>query len=68
MTRTPISMMMRYGMRNSSFSEMLAKDLAVMDLTAATMCKDNHIPVMVFSLEDPRQYCPCGLTAKIWVQ
>ena len=35
-----------------SFSEMLAKDLAVMDLTAATMCKDNHIPVMVFSLED----------------
>lgn len=24
-----------------------------MDLTAATMCKDNHIPVMVFSLEDP---------------
>ena len=36
-----------------SFSEMLAKDLAVMDLTAATMCKDNHIPVMVFSLEDP---------------
>ena len=36
-----------------SFTEMLEKDLGVMDLTAATMCKDNHIPVMVFSLEDP---------------
>ena len=36
-----------------SFSEMLAKGLGVMDLTAATMCKDNHLPVMVFSLEDP---------------
>ena len=36
-----------------SFSEILAKGLGVMDLTAATMCKDNHLPVMVFSLEDP---------------
>ena len=36
-----------------SFTEMLEKDLGAMDLTAAAMCKDNHIPVMVFSLEDP---------------
>ena len=36
-----------------SFTEMLEKYLGVMDLTAATMCKYNHIPVMVFSLEDP---------------
>ena len=39
--------------QNLSFSEMLAKDLAVMDMTAASMCKDNNIPVMVFSLDDP---------------
>ncbi len=36
-----------------SFSEVLNKDLAVMDSTAASMCKDNHIPILVFSIEDP---------------
>ena len=24
-----------------------------MDFTAATMCRDNQIPIMVFNLEDP---------------
>ena len=37
-----------------SFSEVLNKDLAVMDSTAASMCKDNHIPILVFSIEDPQ--------------
>ncbi len=36
-----------------SFSEVLNKDLAVMDSTAASMCKDNHIPILVFSIENP---------------
>ncbi len=36
-----------------SFSEVLNKDLAVMDSTAASMCKDNHIPILVFSIETP---------------
>ena len=36
-----------------SMSEVLAKGLAVMDSTAAAMCKDNKMPVLVFSLEDP---------------
>ena len=36
-----------------SFGEILAKDLKVMDSTAASMCRDNNIPVMVFSLKDP---------------
>ena len=36
-----------------SFDEVLAKQLAVMDMTAASMCRDNHIPVLVFSLDDP---------------
>ncbi len=34
-------------------SEVLNKGLAVMDSTAAAMCKDNKMPVLVFSLEDP---------------
>ncbi len=36
-----------------SLSEVLAKGLAVMDSTAAAMCKDNKMPILVFSLEDP---------------
>ncbi len=37
-----------------SFSEVLNKELAVMDMTAASMCKDNGIPILVFSLDDPQ--------------
>ena len=36
-----------------SFDEVLNKQLAVMDMTAASLCRDNNIPVLVFSLEDP---------------
>lgn len=36
-----------------SFHEVLNKDLAVMDSTAASLCKDNDIPILVFSIEDP---------------
>ena len=33
-----------------SFNDILSKDLAVMDSTAAAMCKDNNIPILVFDL------------------
>ncbi len=33
-----------------SYSEVLEKDLQVMDLTAITLCKENDIPVAVFSI------------------
>lgn len=36
-----------------TFAEMFSRELAVMDMTAATMCKDNHIPIKVFSIADP---------------
>lgn len=36
-----------------SFADVLSKGLAVMDSTAASMCQDNDIPILVFSLEDP---------------
>lgn len=36
-----------------SFGEILSKNLKVMDGTAASMCRDNNIPVMVFSLKSP---------------
>lgn len=37
-----------------TFTEVLTKELAVMDMTAASMCKDNKIPVLVFSLKNPQ--------------
>lgn len=36
-----------------SFREVLNKDLAVMDSTAASLCKDNSLPIIVFSIENP---------------
>ncbi|MBO7762338.1 MAG: UMP kinase [Clostridia bacterium] len=35
-----------------SYSDILAKDLRVIDLTSAALCKDNHIPTLVFGLDD----------------
>ena len=32
---------------------MLADQLAVMDSTAATMCRDNGLPILVFDISDP---------------
>ncbi|NLJ94936.1 MAG: UMP kinase [Clostridiaceae bacterium] len=36
-----------------SLTEVIAKDLKVMDSTAAALCRDNQIPMLVFSIEDP---------------
>lgn len=36
-----------------SFDEALAKDLAVMDATAFTMCRENGIPILVFDVMTP---------------
>ncbi|MBR4101025.1 MAG: UMP kinase [Oscillospiraceae bacterium] len=36
-----------------TFSEVLAKELAVMDSTAATMCRDNKLKMLVFDLSRP---------------
>ena len=35
-----------------TYSEVLNRDLAVMDATATALCKDNGIPILVFSLDD----------------
>lgn len=36
-----------------SHTEVLSKGLAVMDATAASLCRDNSIPILVFNLSDP---------------
>ena len=37
-----------------SYLDVLNKDLKVMDSTAATLCRDNHLPLLVFNLDDPQ--------------
>ena len=39
--------------KNISYLEVLSKGLRIMDSTAASLCMDNSIPILVFSLEDP---------------
>lgn len=36
-----------------SYNEILTNDLKVMDATAASLCRENNMPVLVFSLENP---------------
>lgn len=36
-----------------SFQEVLAKDLRVMDAAAIALCRDNAMPILVFSIHEP---------------
>ena len=36
-----------------SYMDVLSKELHVMDSTAASLCMDNSIPILVFNLDDP---------------
>lgn len=45
-----------------SFSQVLAQNLNVMDMTAASLCHESKIPIVVFDLSDPENICRalCG--------
>ncbi|MCR4963576.1 MAG: UMP kinase [Firmicutes bacterium] len=36
-----------------SYLDVLSKELNVMDSTAASLCRDNHIPLLVFDINEP---------------
>ena len=36
-----------------TFDEIYTRGLKVMDLTATTMCKENHLPIVVFNMDRP---------------
>lgn len=36
-----------------TYNDLLSKELAVMDSTAASLCRDNKIPIIVFGLDNP---------------
>jgi uridylate kinase len=40
-----------------TFDEIYAKGLKVMDLTAITLCRDNHMPLFVFDMDTPGNLC-----------
>ena len=41
------------GVQTEVFTKVLEDQLAVMDGTAATLCRDNKLPILVFDLADP---------------
>ncbi len=45
-----------------SFAKVLSDHLTVVDMTAASLCEDNKIPLLVFNLDDPENICRaiCG--------
>ena len=36
-----------------SYSKVLGDDLKVMDAAAVALCRDNHIPIVVFNIREP---------------
>lgn len=46
-------------------AEVLAKGLKVMDSTAASLCRDNNIPILVFNLNDPENIIRAAAGEKI---
>ncbi len=39
-----------------TYSEVLNRGLKVMDATATALCQDNHMPIMVFNMEDTNAF------------
>lgn len=48
-----------------TFDQVIAEGLSVMDSTAAAMCKDNNIPILVFNLNDPSNIVKAAAGEKI---
>ena len=38
---------------NVSFAEVINAKLNIMDMTAFTMCQENHMPIVVFDIGEP---------------
>ncbi|MCH5190656.1 MAG: UMP kinase [Oscillospiraceae bacterium] len=45
--------------------DILSRGLAVMDSTAASLCRDNGIPILVFNLENPQNMVDAVLGKKV---
>lgn len=45
--------------KNITYSDVLAQNLKVMDATAISLCRDNHLPILVFNLQKPGNIVRC---------
>jgi uridylate kinase len=41
---------------NITYLDVLKKDLKVMDMTAITLCRENHLPILVFNMNRPGNF------------
>ncbi|MBR2327981.1 MAG: UMP kinase [Clostridia bacterium] len=48
-----------------TFSEVLSKELGVMDMTAAALCKDTDMPILVFNIKNPENIYNAVIGEKI---
>lgn len=48
-----------------SYMDVLNQDLAVMDMTAASFCKDRNIPCLVFNIDDPQNIVRAVIGEKV---
>ena len=48
-----------------TYMEMLSKEITVMDSTAATLCMDNNVEILVFNLSDPQNIVKAVLGEKV---
>ena len=48
-----------------SYLDVLNKDLKVMDSTATALCRDNHIPLVVFGIDEPANMVKAILREKV---
>ncbi len=53
MTRTPRSTPTPSATTHVSYDEVLQKHLGVMDASAIALARDNNLPIIVFSLDEP---------------
>ena len=44
-----------------TYLDILNKDLKVMDSTATSLCRDNHIPLRVFGIDNPENIVKAAL-------
>lgn len=40
-----------------SYAEVIEQNLKATDITAITLCRENHIPILAFGMEDPENLC-----------
>ncbi len=51
--KDPAKLTMRCAMTTFSYDEVLQKHLGVMDASAIALARDNDLPIIVFSLDEP---------------